>query len=35
MRAHELTAMAMTDGKVIDVVARARDGYVVVRIPAR
>jgi hypothetical protein len=35
MRAHELTAMAMTDGRVIDVVARARGGYVVVRIPAR
>jgi hypothetical protein len=33
-RGRELTAMAMTDGKVIDVIARAHAGYVVVRLPA-
>jgi hypothetical protein len=34
-RAHDLTAMAMTDGKVIDVIARAHAGYAAIRIPAR
>jgi hypothetical protein len=30
----ELPAMALTDGKVIDVVARGKDTFVVIRIPA-
>jgi hypothetical protein len=33
--ANQLTAMPMTDGKVIDVIARAHAGYAVIRIPAR
>jgi hypothetical protein len=32
--AHEWTAMAMTDGKVIDVVARGASTFVLIRIPA-
>lgn len=32
--AHELTAMAMTDGKVIDILARGQKTFVVIRIPA-
>jgi hypothetical protein len=32
--ANQLTAMPMTDGKVIDIIARAAGNYVVVRLPA-
>ncbi len=32
--AHEWPAMAMTDGKVIDVIARGGNTFVVIRIPA-
>jgi hypothetical protein len=32
--AHEWPAMALTDGKVIDVLARGDKSFVVIRIPA-
>jgi hypothetical protein len=32
--AQEWPAMAMTDGKVIDILARGAKGFVVIRIPA-
>jgi hypothetical protein len=34
VRAYEWPAMAMTDGKVVDIVAQATDAIVVIRIPA-